>query len=377
MYQNILKTSNKGIEMSQVKSFERSLFWDNYKGILILLVVFGHCIYSYALNLEESLAHEIYMLIYSFHMPAFIMCSGYFSKSERARSHAALVQMLLYYLVFNTCMALFAYFYMGTGIKFLSPYYSYWYIVSMIIWRIVIGDLGKIKGIIPISLLAALLIGYNSEFTNIFSVRRTIAFFCFFVAGYLLDKEKVETFLAKRSTYSMVFCGIMGGMLSVVICKMIKYMKITDSMTMMGRYHNNTDILCRIMIFLIAIAAIAILFCVIPNRKIPLLTKFGRNSLLIYLAHRMFTIIYYTEIFPRESYENIYIVYAGIAAILICMIFSSEKLNYVFMMVFNKATTAVIDHNSVAGRRIKLLAIVTVLFLFALDAKDVIIEFMP
>lgn len=91
----------------------------------------------------------------------------------------------------------------------------------------------------------------------------------------------------------------------------------------------------------------------------------------------MFTIIYYTEIFPRESYENMYIVYAGIAAILICMIFSSEKLNHAFMAVFNKATAAVMDQNSAAGKRIKLLAIIIVLFLFALDAKDVIIEFMP
>lgn len=47
------------------------------------------------------------------------------------------------------------------------------------------------------------------------------------------------------------------------------------------------------------------------------------------------------------------------------------------MAVFNKATAVVMDQNSAAGKRIKLLAIIIMLFLFALDAKDVIIEFMP
>lgn len=30
---------------------ERSAFWDNYKGILIIFVVFGHFIYSYLLTI--------------------------------------------------------------------------------------------------------------------------------------------------------------------------------------------------------------------------------------------------------------------------------------------------------------------------------------
>ena len=58
---------------------ERSSFWDNYKGILIILVVFGHFIYESAVALSGSFANDLFKFIYAFHMPAFVFCSGYFS----------------------------------------------------------------------------------------------------------------------------------------------------------------------------------------------------------------------------------------------------------------------------------------------------------
>ena len=131
---------------------KRNLFWDNYKGILIFLVVFGHCIYAYASEFSGSRVGDIYTFIYSFHMPAFVFCSGYFSKSVHARSKESLTKLFLYYVVFNTVMAFFAYFYLGTGIKLLTAYYSYWYLLSMITWRAVIGELDKIKGNFPAGL---------------------------------------------------------------------------------------------------------------------------------------------------------------------------------------------------------------------------------
>ena len=119
---------------------QRSTFWDNYKGILIFLVVFGHFIYTYALNLPASLAADVYSFVYCFHMPAFIFCSGYFSRSERSRGKESLTQLLLYYLVFNTAMLVFANQYRNISASFVEPYYSYWYLLSLIVWRLSIGQ---------------------------------------------------------------------------------------------------------------------------------------------------------------------------------------------------------------------------------------------
>ena len=48
--------------------------WDNYKLILISLVVIGHFMKA-QLDISET-AKQIYWFIYLFHMPAFIMTSG-------------------------------------------------------------------------------------------------------------------------------------------------------------------------------------------------------------------------------------------------------------------------------------------------------------
>ena len=71
-----------------VKVKERSLLFDNIKTVLIILVVLGHA-------LEEiSLEHEygiIRACIYSFHMPAFIFISGYFSGGGYAKESKKII----------------------------------------------------------------------------------------------------------------------------------------------------------------------------------------------------------------------------------------------------------------------------------------------
>ena len=54
--------------------------WDNLKFFLILFVVVGHfCEYFIGNN---AVARDIFVFIYSFHMPLFIFVSGLFSKKN-------------------------------------------------------------------------------------------------------------------------------------------------------------------------------------------------------------------------------------------------------------------------------------------------------
>ncbi|MBO5031745.1 MAG: acyltransferase [Lachnospiraceae bacterium] len=63
------------------KNSERELLPDILRGFAIILVVFGHCIQegSGAAYREEALyfSDRLYQFIYSFHMPLFMMVSGY------------------------------------------------------------------------------------------------------------------------------------------------------------------------------------------------------------------------------------------------------------------------------------------------------------
>lgn len=79
-----------------VKVKERSLLFDNIKTVLIILVVLGHA-------LEEiSLEHEygiIRACIYSFHMPAFIFISGYFSVGGGTQTKVKKLLLIVGYLI--------------------------------------------------------------------------------------------------------------------------------------------------------------------------------------------------------------------------------------------------------------------------------------
>lgn len=57
---------------------QRDYSFDFCKGVLIFLVVYGHVL-PYYLN-ENYLSNGVYTLIYSFHMPAFFIISGFFSR---------------------------------------------------------------------------------------------------------------------------------------------------------------------------------------------------------------------------------------------------------------------------------------------------------
>lgn len=305
---------------------ERLYFWDNYKGILIFLVVLGHFLYSYAMGMDRGLSDMIVTFIYSFHMPAFVFCSGYLSKSERSRARPALIKLLIYYLIFNTVMMLYDWLVDGGSISFLTPYYSFWYVLSLIAWRLGVDKIAKVKGIIPLSFAICLVLGFWSEFTNILSVRRTICFFPFFLIGYLFDAERFNCFIKKRNWKTILLGALFVLVVAIATISLMLVKNVTITMLLFGTYYSVTDAFMRVILIIIAMCFIFGMMLVVPNIKIPLLTNIGKNSLLIYFVHRLITLIY-CEFLPTSSYNHWYLVFAFVASILTCIVFANNKLN--------------------------------------------------
>ena len=59
---------------------KRNAFFDNARVLLIFLVVFGHMLQPF-IDGSRGL-HTLYIWIYTFHMPAFILLSGFFAKGS-------------------------------------------------------------------------------------------------------------------------------------------------------------------------------------------------------------------------------------------------------------------------------------------------------
>lgn len=60
-------------------ALKRESYFDNAKFILIFLVVFGHFLQTFIADYAG--VRVLYIYIYTFHMPAFVLISGFFAKS--------------------------------------------------------------------------------------------------------------------------------------------------------------------------------------------------------------------------------------------------------------------------------------------------------
>ena len=84
--------------MKKTEKKKRNPYWDNVKGILVILVVLGHLLELMAGRIPGAL--YLWSMIYSFHMPAFLIISGYFAKrSQKNKLDNAKKYFCLYLLV--------------------------------------------------------------------------------------------------------------------------------------------------------------------------------------------------------------------------------------------------------------------------------------
>ena len=262
---------------------ERNKTWDNIKGALIFLVVFAHFLLDFT---DDSIAVGlIFDAIYFFHMPVFAVVSGYFSH-ERSK----VGKLITAYVIFNGIFIVVNLLQYNTA-SVLVPYYCCWYLLALAVWRLVGKYLSKIRYIVPVLFVIAILAGFVQEFDNTLAIGRIIGFFPFFMAGYKFKDitEKLEdTKRRSKSIYGVIIFLVM--LVMVLGCEFTMKPVLGD-FTLLP-YTSPIGAAIRVYFFLVAcIGAIAI-YILMPNKELPLLTKWGRNSMSIYLLHRGFALAF-------------------------------------------------------------------------------------
>lgn len=181
--------------LSQAK--ERDYLFDNYKALLVFLVVVGHFIEPCYKNNE--FLYFLKWLIVSFHMPAFIFISGYFSKKEIPISKM-IQKLLVPYLVYEVIYYLLYVYIIDkpTGLYLFYPKFSLWYILALFFWRVVTPFVKKIPHHMILSIIGGLLIGCSGMADNFLSIPRVLVFYPFFLAGIHFDRKKLEAYRTKK-----------------------------------------------------------------------------------------------------------------------------------------------------------------------------------
>lgn len=112
---------------------------NNVKGILITLVVFAHL-----LEINKHPYINLFVFIYSFHMPLFVFLSGYFSKSANLKKIFKMGVTLLIFQVFYVLLTKYSGFNDLTKLKAATiPVFHLWYLLSMVVWYLIVIVLNK------------------------------------------------------------------------------------------------------------------------------------------------------------------------------------------------------------------------------------------
>jgi fucose 4-O-acetylase-like acetyltransferase len=167
-------------------------FWDNARYACIVLVVLGHAIQR--LTYDSSIAMALYLAFYAFHMPAFAIIAGYFSKSApptRKQMARVITDILVPYVIFELLWTLTKWLVEGQEVQpnLTKPSWTLWFLLALGIFRLVLPYLALLRWPLLWSVLISVGAGYLSNVDSTFSLSRTLGFLPFFVLGWWLREH--------------------------------------------------------------------------------------------------------------------------------------------------------------------------------------------
>ncbi len=171
------------------EKIKRNAALDNAKLILVFLVVLGHFIEP-VLNAKTPpwFLNLLYGWIYLFHMPAFVIVSGYLAaKSTSVEFKRSILVPLLSFSVLYEFLNYILFGAVSHYMAMFMPYWLLWYLFSLYIWRKLIVRYEEPALLLRIGLCVSLLFGFLGSLGNLFGLARTVYFFPFFVFGYAVS----------------------------------------------------------------------------------------------------------------------------------------------------------------------------------------------
>ncbi|MFD5983888.1 acyltransferase family protein [Streptomyces cyaneofuscatus] len=193
----------------------RDPYFDNVKYLAIVLVAVAH---AWEPVMDGSrVTRALYMIVYTFHMPAFILISGYFSRTfdlSAPRVKRLITGVAVPYVLFETAYSLFKRYVddsPDTSITLVDPLFLTWFLIALFIWRVTTPIWLTLRHPLPVALAIAMLASVSPDIGDDLDLQRVFQFLPFFVLGLLMKPEHFQ--LVRRREVRLLALPLFAGAL--------------------------------------------------------------------------------------------------------------------------------------------------------------------
>ena len=322
---------------------KRVPFWDNARFACIVLVVMGHGIQR--LTEDSDAALTVYLLIYAFHMPAFAIVSGYFSKSDppgRRQMARVITDILLPYLIMESIWTLVQFWVEGElNVNPTQPSWTLWFLLALGIFRLVLPYLALIRWPLLWAVIISVGVGYLDNVDSTFSLSRTLGILPFFVLGWKLRSWKLvdRWRVTERQTWPVRAAAL--GLFAVLATVFVAFIDVWRDIDLRLWFFYDDSYqglgegvwwagLVRLGLIALAVLLSAAFFVLVPRRQ-TWMTGFGQATMYVYLLHSFVLYPIRQSGMLRQGLDpDVWLVIMLVAAVGIAVVLSTAPVRRVF-----------------------------------------------
>jgi fucose 4-O-acetylase-like acetyltransferase len=265
----------------------RDPFLDNAKFLLVVLVVIGH---NWGPLIDDMRAvRAAWLVLYAFHMPAFILLCGYFSRHFTGRPdqiRKLALTVLAPYLIFETLYSVLYTLVWGRpfAITPTTPTYVCWFLIALFLWRLTAPVWKAVPQ--PVAVAAALSLAAGTTAIHYeLALPRVLQFLPWFVLGLQLRPDHFQLLRGPlvRACSLVAVLGASAG---------AWWIAPGADPLWMPMQHNHAELrltvpqylVVRLVLFVVAAALVAAFFAWVPRHRAAY-TTLGAATLYPYLLH--------------------------------------------------------------------------------------------
>jgi fucose 4-O-acetylase-like acetyltransferase len=306
----------------------RDPWFDNAKMALVTLVVVGH---SWTLLPTNTTQGWLYDFLYAWHVPAFVLVTGYLSKSftwESRRLWSLVKTVAVPYVVFEALLAWYRHQLGGVRLQDLwtDPHWPMWYLSALFFWRLMTPIFLRLPAKVAIAVLISLAAGLWAG--DLFDMARIFGLLPFFVLGL---KMHPGHWTMLRTPRARVY-AVLAFLVLFVLARFGHDWIPTEWLYYRSRY----DILdsdpvraatIRMVLLLIGLTGALAFFALVPKSK-SWFSTLGAATLVVYLFHGFPVLAVKYGAYPDWAVDHFWVALplTTVAAVLLALVLAAPPL---------------------------------------------------